>query len=89
MNDSGFGQLGLKAADFLQPGIIAQLGCPPNRIDILTSIDGVEFGDAWNSRMKTSTGVELFLINKELLLRNKRVAGRPQGLADIDRLTKP
>lgn len=88
LNDFGFGQLGLKAADFLQPGIIAQLGRPPNRIDILTSIDGVEFAEAWNSRIKTSTGVELFVINKELLLRNKRVAGRPQDVADIDRLTK-
>ena len=88
LNDFGFGQLGLKAADFLQPGIIVQLGRPPNRIDILTSIDGVEFAEAWNSRIKTSTGLELFIINKELLLRNKRVAGRPQDLADIDRLTK-
>ena len=88
LSDFGFGQLGLKAADFLESETVVQLGRPPNRIDILTSIDGVEFAEAWNSRIKTSTGVELFVINKELLLRNKRVAARPQDLADIDRLTR-
>ena len=83
LNEFGFAQLGLKAADFLEPDIVVQLGRSPNRIDILTSIDGVEFEQAWNSRVKTSTGAELFVINKELLLQNKRVAGRAQDLADM------
>jgi len=87
LNEFGFGRLGLKAADFLDPGVVVQLGRPPNRIDILTSIDGVDFEQAWNSRVKTSTGAELFVISKELLLQNKRVAGRAQDLADIEHLT--
>ena len=87
LNQFGFGRLGLKAADFLDPNVVVQLGRPPNRIDILTSIDGVAFEQAWSSRLKTSTGEELFVISKELLLQNKRVAGRAQDLADIEHLT--
>ena len=41
--DFGFGGLGLTAADFLQPGIVVQLGYPPNRIDLLTTISGASF----------------------------------------------
>ncbi len=44
----GFGSLGLEIADFDHRDSIAQLGYPPYRIDILTSIDGVEFDDAWS-----------------------------------------
>src|SRR4051812_36368317 len=43
----GFSGLGIKAADFLEPGIVIQLGRPPNRIDLLTSIDAVTFDQAW------------------------------------------
>lgn len=39
----GFGALGLAESDFLVPGSVVQLGYPPARIDILTSIDGVDF----------------------------------------------
>ena len=86
LSDFGFGKLGMKAADFLEPEVVVQLGRPPNRIDILTSIDGVEFDEAWNSRITSSAGLELFFISKELLLCNKRAAGRAQDLADIQHL---
>jgi len=88
LNVFGFGQLGLKAADFLDPDIVVQLGRPPHRIDLLTSIDGVEFEEAWNSRVKVSTGVEMFVISKDLLLQNKRATGRLRDLADVERLTR-
>ena len=42
----GFESLGLKAADF-GPDSVVQLGQPPRRIDLLTSIDGVEFDACW------------------------------------------
>ena len=46
----GFAGLGLTARDFVQPEIVVQLGRPPHRIDLLTSIDGVRFEDAWPRR---------------------------------------
>jgi hypothetical protein len=89
LTDFGFAEIGLKAADFLDPETVVQLGRPPNRIDILTSIDGVEFQEAWNSRIKTSVGAELFFISKQLLVQNKRATGRTQDLADVERLMEP
>ncbi len=43
----GFGDLGFRPEDFTDRGSVIQLGRPPNRIGILPSIDGVEFGEAW------------------------------------------
>ncbi len=48
----GFGSLGLQLEDFLSQGQIIQLGYPPNRIDLLTSIDGVNFADCYPSRLE-------------------------------------
>lgn len=67
---------------------VAQLGYPPYRIDILTSIEGVEFDDAWSRRVVLDLdGVAVPFIGREDLITNKRVAGRPQD-ADVERLTK-
>jgi hypothetical protein len=46
LEDFGFGSLGLTPADFLEEGVVVQLGYPPKRIDILTQVDGVQF-DPW------------------------------------------
>jgi hypothetical protein len=79
----GFGALDLTAKDFL-PGRVTQLGYPPHRIDILTSIDGVLFEDAWASRVPGKYGnVDVFYIDRDALIRNKAAAGRPQDLADL------
>src|SRR5437016_4044105 len=45
--DFGFAELNLALDDFTKPGRIVQLGFPPNRIDLMTSIDGVSFSEAW------------------------------------------
>jgi hypothetical protein len=83
----GFGSLGLTQADFLEQGTIVQLGVAPNRIDILTAIDGVTFEEAWTGRAAGRFGAEpVFYLGREEFLRNKRAAGRPQDLADIDAL---
>jgi hypothetical protein len=84
----GFGSLGLTTTDFNQVDTVVQLGYPPHRIDILTSIDGVEFNDAWGRRLVVKVGdIEVPFIGRDDLLANKRAAGRPQDLADVDRLT--
>src|SRR5689334_22801650 len=87
LHDFGFGDVGLNAEDFLTPGYVIQLGYPPNRIDLLTSIKGVEFTACYDSRIKLSVGgMDLCFINLENLKRNKRAAGRLQDLADIENL---
>jgi hypothetical protein len=84
----GFSNLGLTADDFDEPDRVVQLGDPPYRIDILTSIEGVEFDDAWERRVVLDLdGVKVPFIGRDDLLTNKRVAGRPQDIADVERLT--
>jgi len=85
--DFGFSSLELKAADFDRPGMVVQLGIAPNRIDLLTAIDGVSFDQAWQGRVAGRFGTESvpFLGRRELLA-NKRAVGRLQDLADIEAL---
>ena len=86
--DFGFGDVGLTATDFLLSGMIFQLGYPPNRIDLLTAISGLEFADAWASRERAEIdGLEIPFIGKAALLANKAATGRPKDLVDIGRLT--
>lgn len=86
----GFGHLNLQENDFLQPGVVIQLGRPPNRIDLLTSIDGVEFADAWEGRVAAELDrLPLDIIGKAELIQNKRSSGRAQDTADLSRLESP
>jgi hypothetical protein len=83
----GFASLGLTDEDFLDPGTIIQLGNPPNRIDLLMTITGVEFDSCFESRIVTLVDdVEINFIDLENLRRNKQAVGRPQDLADLDNL---
>jgi hypothetical protein len=52
LDDFGFSSLGLKEEDFLEPGYVIQLGYPPNRIDILTQVTGLEFDLCYSSKME-------------------------------------
>lgn len=84
----GFAGLDLTVDDFTVPDRVIQLGYPPYRIDILTSIEGVEFDDAWARRVDINLdGILVPFIGREDLLANKRAAGRPQDVADVLRLT--
>lgn len=85
--DFGFGSLNLSRDDFLQPGWIVQLGNPPNRIDLLTSVSGLDFADAFESRnMIPVHEHQVPFVSLEHLLINKRASGRPQDLADVSHL---
>ena len=69
--------------------MVYQIGLPPRRIDILTEISGVDFEEAWSSRVTSRVGdLEIPFIGKDALLRNKRASGRPKDLADIDILER-
>jgi predicted nucleotidyltransferase len=74
----------LSTADLPTPGLIYQIGVAPRRIDVITSIDGVDFDQAWASRREvTIDGIKLTVLGREDLIRNKRAAGRPKDLADL------
>jgi hypothetical protein len=80
---------GLTEADFATPGTGFMMGRPPSRIDILTQIAGLEFGPAWSRRItREFGGVECSVISVDDLITNKRAAGRPQDLADVEVLMK-
>jgi len=89
LDQYGFSSLGLKAADFLEPDSIIQLGYPPNRIDLITTLPGIEFGDCYPSRITTEMdGVMVSFIDLENLRKNKRASGRAQDLADLENLSE-
>ena len=89
LEEFGFGELGLSRADFLDPDQVIQLGRAPNRIDLLTGISGVTWQEAWDSRIAGSfDGIEIPVIGKGALEKNKVATGRPQDLADVARLRK-
>jgi len=90
LDDFGMGSVGLEADDFLEPEIVVQLGYPPVRIDLLTSISGVLFERCWDRRVVIDVGgIEAGFIARADLIANKRAAARPQDLVDADLLDPP
>ena len=83
----GFGSLGLKQDDFLESDQIIQLGYPPNRIDILTTLKDLKFEDCYKAKVEVEIqGLHIDFIDIENLKKNKRATGRPQDLADAEYL---
>lgn len=81
----GFGSL--ESADFLVPNQIIQLGYPPNRIDLLTSLENMDFQECYDSRSEVTTGgVKINFIDLPNLRKSKKIAGRYQDLADLENL---
>jgi hypothetical protein len=80
--------LGIKQSDFTRPGTIIQIGLPPNRIDVLTEISGVDsFDDAWEERVDRGIGGRSIpFLGRASLLANKRATGRLRDLADVEAL---
>ena len=85
LNDFGFNLPNLKAEDFCEPDQIVQLGLPPVRIDILTSISGVSWDEAFPGMIReVFQETRIPFIGKEAYLKNKHSSGRPKDIADID-----
>lgn len=77
----------LNVADLTRPDLVYQIGVEPNRIDILTTIDGVTFEEAWPSRVTARIDdLDVPILGREQLIRNKRALGRTKDLADIEAL---
>ncbi len=82
----GFGSLGLEAKDF-GPDVVVQLGHPPRRIDLMTTLDGVDFTECFARREAAMLGgTRLWLISREDFKSNKRATGRAKDLADLEAL---
>lgn len=79
----------LTTADLESPGLIFQIGIPPNRIDVFTAIDGVDFADAWRRRFVSDYGGHtITVIGRADLVTNKRATGRAQDALDADVLDR-
>ena len=80
---------GLTPTDFAEEGYFYQMGIPPVRVDILMSISGLTFDEAWPRRVKADfDGVPVLFINRQDLIASKLAAGRPQDLIDAASLTQ-
>jgi hypothetical protein len=80
----GFRALAAEVEAFASPDRMATLGQPPLRIDVMTSISGVTFAEAWRTRMAGKMGRQrVFFLGREALIRNKRASGRTKDLLDI------
>jgi hypothetical protein len=89
LHQFGFTDASLTEKDFLIPDSFVQLGYPPNRIDIVTSCDGVDFQTCYGCKKEiTIDGLPVSFIDLENLKKNKKASGRPQDLADLDNLSK-
>ncbi|MBW1893163.1 MAG: nucleotidyltransferase [Deltaproteobacteria bacterium] len=87
LNEFGFGSAGLKEEDFKSPNKVVQLGYPPVRIDIITSISGVSWDEAFREREKGKYGeITVHYIGRDHYILNKRASGRRKDLADLEAL---
>ncbi|GMQ82397.1 MAG: hypothetical protein BMS9Abin05_1849 [Rhodothermia bacterium] len=71
--------------DFLKEDTVFQIGVTPRRIDLLTALEGVDdFGEAWDSHVLAIVdGMEIPVLGRDILIKNKRALARPQDLADV------
>lgn len=87
LHEFGFGSVGLTAADFQSPDNVIQLGVPPVRVDIITSITGVSWEEAFSGRVEGKYGdTPVHYIGREQFILNKRALGRKKDLADLEAL---
>lgn len=85
----GFAELGDAAAEFATPGRMVTLGNPPLRIDVMTSISGVDFASAWESRVETEfCSARVCVLGRAAFVTNKLASGRPKDRLDVELLAE-
>jgi predicted nucleotidyltransferase len=83
----GFDTPDLTESLFLEKNKVIRMGNPPVRIEILTSISGVQFDDCYDHRAITKIdGIKVHIIQHDDLIKNKKASGRLKDLADIEQL---
>lgn len=79
--------MGITRADFLREDQVVQMGLPPRRVDLLTSISGVAFPEAWEGRVTHEVaGMAVPFLGRTALVANKRASGRAKDRADLEAL---
>ena len=87
LDDFGFSSFGITEADFTKPGNVIQMGYPPFRIDVLTTIDGVEFENCYQNKMIVQHDeITLNVIGMSDLKTNKQASGRLKDIEDLENL---
>jgi hypothetical protein len=87
LEDFGFGSLGVTTDDLVRPDQVIQLGYPPVRVDLLTSLTGVSWQEAEVDSVQVRIGdLPIRIIGYQALLKNKRATGRKRDLADLEAL---
>ncbi len=73
--------------DFTDQGVVYHMGRPPSRIDVLMGLKGLNFEDSWANRCQADYDeIPVQMISPADLVINKRLAGRPQDLIDVENL---
>jgi hypothetical protein len=79
--------LGITRQDFQTPDVVTQFGLPPFRIDVMTSVSGLTFDEAWRHRIEgVIEGVRVPILDRDSFIRNKRASARKKDLADLELL---
>mgnify|MGYP001583415572 CR=1 FL=1 len=87
LNDFGFRTVGLTIEDFEKPEKVVQLGVPPVRVDIITSITGISWKEAWSGKINGHYGdIPVYYLGRRQFLSNKKAVGRKKDLADMEAL---
>jgi len=87
LEEFGFGSLNLSEVDFTSPNNVIQLGVPPVRVDIMTSLTAVGWEKAQADRVQGNYGdTPAYFISKADFIANKRALGRKRDLADLEAL---
>ncbi len=87
LNDFGFGSAELSATDFETEDRVVQLGFPPVRVDLVTSLTGVSWEEAVSGRIEAVYGnVPVYYIGRQQFISNKRTLGRKKDFADLEAL---
>lgn len=87
LDEFGMRSLGIKTEDLKDENIVVQLGVAPVRIDLISAISGVTFGEAYtDKKIKQFGAAKANFISKELLIKNKLALGRKKDLADLELL---
>lgn len=89
LEEFAFRGMTTSAEEFARPNMVFQFGHPPHRIDIITSISGVSFDEAYRNRLEViQEGVTVKLLGIRELMKNKEASGREKDLADLALLKK-
>jgi hypothetical protein len=88
LDQFGFGSVsGISLEDFVKDNSVVQLGYPPFRIDIMTSLSGITFDQCYTKREVTAIdGIEVPFIDLDSLKINKASTNRKKDLGDLDNL---